>query len=64
MAEAGKGDKQRPTDYEKFSKNFEQIFGHRPYVTENAFNNASADFDKEYDEHQKAHRPVGSAPQS
>ena len=25
--EAGKGDKQRPTDYEKFSSNFEKIFG-------------------------------------
>jgi hypothetical protein len=25
--EAGKGDKQRPTDYEKFAENFEKIFG-------------------------------------
>ena len=25
--EAGKGDKQRPTDHEKFSSNFEKIFG-------------------------------------
>jgi hypothetical protein len=25
--EAGKGDKQRPTDYDKFNENFEKIFG-------------------------------------
>ena len=26
-SEAGKGDKQRPTDYDKFSENFDRIFG-------------------------------------
>jgi len=25
--EAGKGDKQRPTNYDKFDENFEKIFG-------------------------------------
>jgi|FreactcultureFD7_1027221.scaffolds.fasta_scaffold03487_7 hypothetical protein len=25
--EAGKGDTQRPTDYQKFAENFERIFG-------------------------------------
>jgi hypothetical protein len=28
--EAGKGDKQRPTDHEAFAKNFENIFGRKP----------------------------------
>jgi hypothetical protein len=28
--EAGKGDTQRPTDHEKFSSNFEAIFGSKP----------------------------------
>ena len=28
--EAGKGDKQRPTNHEAFSKNFEAIFGKKP----------------------------------
>ena len=27
MNEAGKGDKQRPTDHQKFSSNFDRIFG-------------------------------------
>jgi len=27
VSEAGKGDKQRPTDLEKFEANFERIFG-------------------------------------
>lgn len=30
MREAGKGDKQRPTDHEAFAKNFESIFGRKP----------------------------------
>ena len=28
--EAGKGDTQRPTDWGKFSENFEKIFGSKP----------------------------------
>jgi hypothetical protein len=28
--EAGKGDTQRPTDWDKFSENFEKIFGSKP----------------------------------
>ena len=28
--EAGKGDKQRPTDMDKFNENFEKIFGSKP----------------------------------
>lgn len=63
MAEAGKGDKQRPTDFDKFSRNFELIFGHRPEVSEEQFNSASTDFDNAYDEHQKTHRPHSAAPQ-
>jgi hypothetical protein len=61
MAEAGKGDKQRPTNYESFSKHFEEIFGARPSVTEAEFNNPPT---PPQDEHTQAHRPVGSAPQS
>jgi hypothetical protein len=30
--EAGKGDKQRPTNHEAFAKNFEAIFGGKPKV--------------------------------
>lgn len=30
MSEAGKGDKQRPTNHEAFSKAFERIFGKKP----------------------------------
>lgn len=27
MSDGGKGSKQRPTDYQKFSSNYDQIFG-------------------------------------
>ena len=30
MSDGGKGSKQRPTDYNKFSDNFEKIFGKKP----------------------------------
>ena len=60
MAEAGKGDKQRPTDYEKFSANFEAIFGAPPSVTEAEFNNPPT---PPQHEHTQAHRPVGATPQ-
>jgi hypothetical protein len=46
--EAGKGDKQRPTDYEKFSSNFEKIFGKKSGVSEYEFNNADKLFDEEH----------------
>jgi hypothetical protein len=39
MNEAGKGDKQRPTDHQSFSKNFEAIFGKKP--TEEQESNAT-----------------------
>jgi hypothetical protein len=29
-SEAGKGDKQRPTNHDAFAKNFEEIFGGKP----------------------------------
>jgi hypothetical protein len=29
--EAGKGDKQRPTDHNKFSENYDQIFGYQTH---------------------------------
>lgn len=32
--EAGKGSKQRPTDYEKFSNNWDMIFANKPNTTE------------------------------
>jgi len=43
MSEAGKGDKQRPTDNQKFMENFERIFG----VTQNSL---SEKLMKEYDQ--------------
>lgn len=63
MAEAGKGDKQRPTDYEKFARNFEAIFGGKTQVTEREFRAADAAFDEAQDEHQKTNRALGSVPQ-
>lgn len=30
MSDGGKGDKQRPTNHEAFSKNFEQVFNSKP----------------------------------
>ena len=63
MAEAGKGDKQRPTDYARFARNFEAIFGSKTRVTEQEFRNADREFNKAYDEHQKTNRANGSAPQ-
>ena len=30
MYEAGKGDKQRPTDHEAYSNNYDAIFGKKP----------------------------------
>jgi hypothetical protein len=34
--EAGKGDKQRPTNWDHFSENFERIFGSKPTEKEMA----------------------------
>lgn len=63
-SEAGKGDKQRPTDYEKFARNFEAIFGAKTRVTEHEFNNAGKEFDKAYNEHQQpTPEPVSTTPQ-
>lgn len=58
MAEAGKGDKQRPTDYEAFARNFEAIFGGKTKVTEQQFNNPPPQ-----NEQPQTHRAAGSAPQ-
>lgn len=63
MAEAGKGDKQRPTDYEKFSRNFEAIFGNKTKITEQEFNNTDKEFNEAYNDYQKADRPHGATPQ-
>ena len=30
MSDGGKGDKQRPTDKQKFDENFDKIFGKKP----------------------------------
>jgi len=51
--EAGKGDKQRPTDYEKFEKNFEAIFGKKSGVTEYEFNNVDQIFEEEFEKYKK-----------
>jgi hypothetical protein len=51
--EAGKGDKQRPTDYDKFEKNFELIFGKKSGVTEHEFNNVDKNFTEEYEKYKK-----------
>jgi len=51
--EAGKGDKQRPTDYEKFNANFEKIFGKKSGITEEEFNNIDENFAREYAEYKK-----------
>ena len=56
MREAGKGDTQRPTDYEKFSSNFEKIFGKKSGITEHEFNNADKLFDQEYQKENKDER--------
>lgn len=34
MRDAGKGDKQRPTDQQKFQENFDRIFGKKPQPQE------------------------------
>lgn len=44
--EAGKGDKQRPTDYDKFSANFEKIFGKPSGITEQEYYNVDENFAK------------------
>jgi hypothetical protein len=51
--EAGKGDKQRPTDYEKFSDNFEKIFGKKSGITEYEFNNVDKIFAEELEKYKK-----------
>jgi len=45
--EAGKGDKQRPTNWDHFSENFDRIFGKKTTVTEEEFNEAAEDDDIE-----------------
>jgi hypothetical protein len=51
--EAGKGDKQRPTDYEKFNANFEKIFGKPSGITEQEFNNVDENFAKAHAQYRK-----------
>jgi uncharacterized HAD superfamily protein len=51
--EAGKGDTQRPTDYDKFNENFEKIFGKKSGVTEYEFNNVDKIFAEELDKYRK-----------
>jgi hypothetical protein len=51
--EAGKGDKQRPTDYDKFSENFEKIFGKPSGVTKYEFNNVDKIFKEELEKYKK-----------
>ena len=51
--EAGKGDKQRPTDYEKFSSNFEKIFGRKSGVTKEEFDNVDENFAKAHAQYKK-----------
>lgn len=51
--EAGKGDAQRPTDYEKFSSNYEKIFGKKTDVTEYEFNNVDKIFEAEYEKYKE-----------
>jgi hypothetical protein len=51
--EAGKGDKQRPTDYERFSSNFEKIFGKKSGVTEYEYNNIDKIFAEELEKYKK-----------
>jgi hypothetical protein len=51
--EAGKGDKQRPTDYERFSSNFEKIFGKPSGITEHEYNNVDKIFAEELEKYRK-----------
>ena len=43
--EAGKGDKQRPTNYDKFSENFDRIFGKKgnEVVSQEEYDDATED---------------------
>ena len=47
--EAGKGDKQRPTDYDKFSENFDRIFGKKgnEVVSQEEYDDATEEDDEE-----------------
>ena len=47
--EAGKGDKQRPTDYDKFSENFDRIFGKKgnEVVSQEEYDDATEDDEEE-----------------
>ena len=51
--EAGKGDKQRPTDYERFSTNYEKIFGRTSGITKDEFDNVDKNFKKEYERYKR-----------
>lgn len=51
--EAGKGDKQRPTDYDKFSANFEKIFGKPSGITEQEYYNVDENFAKAHAQYKK-----------
>jgi hypothetical protein len=59
-SEAGKGGDRRPTNYESFSKHFEEIFGARPKVTEAEFNNPPT---PPQDDQPQTHRPQCATPQ-
>lgn len=51
--EAGKGDKQRPTDYNRFSANFEKIFGKPSGITEQEYYNVDENFKQEYERYKR-----------
>ena len=51
--EAGKGDKQRPTDYNRFSSNFEKIFGKPSGITEQEYYNVNENFKQEYERYKR-----------
>lgn len=54
MREAGKGDKQRPTNHDSFADNFEKIFGKKHYqpgsLEQQVFDDQIAPYLKELDE--------------
>ena len=51
--DGGKGSQQRPTDYDKFEKNFEMIFGRKSGVTKDEFDNIDKNFAEAHEQYKK-----------
>lgn len=51
--DGGKGDTQRPTDHEKFERNFELIFGRKSGITKEEFDNVDKNFAEAHAQYKK-----------